>query len=134
MKQDVLLEETSVESLRSWLIDLLAREMQIDPAKIDTSRAFVRYGMDSMKAMAMVGDIEARLGLRLPPTLAWDYPDIDALSAHLAARMSAPASQFAVEESAKTSAASIESLLASLDALGDQGVDSVLNEFSNKMP
>ena len=42
--------------------------------------------MDSVQSMTMVGDIEAKLGVRLSPTLAWDYPDINALSAHFAGR------------------------------------------------
>ena len=71
---------------KAWLIDWLAQELGIDREKIDPRQSFLSYGMDSVQAMTMVGDLEAKLEVRLPPTLAWDYPDIDALSAHLADR------------------------------------------------
>ena len=82
--QDIAHERVSAESLKSWLIDWLAREMDLDHSKVDPTRSFLSYGMDSMKAMTMVGDIEAMLSLRLAPTLAWDYPDISSLSSYLA--------------------------------------------------
>ena len=78
MQQNVTLDANSVDSFKSWLIDWMVRELGIDRSNIDPSQAFLSYGMDSVQAMTMVGDIEAKLGLRLPPTLAWDYPDIEA--------------------------------------------------------
>lgn len=73
----------SVASLASWLVDWLARELRIDRAAVDPGQSFLSYGMDSVQSMSMVGDLEALLHLRLSPTLAWDYPDINALAAHL---------------------------------------------------
>jgi acyl carrier protein len=94
----------SVDSLKSWLIEWLSRELTLDRSTIDASEAFLKYGMDSVQAMTMVGDIEAMLGLRLPPTLAWDYPDINALSQHLASCL--PGSAAPVSGGEATSAVS----------------------------
>jgi acyl carrier protein len=78
-------DATTVEAYRAWIHDWMAREMGIDRSLIDPDQTFLSYGMDSVQAMTMVGDLEAKTGKRLPPTLAWDYPDINALAAHLAA-------------------------------------------------
>lgn len=83
MNQDGLNPAASVESLRSWLIAWLAGEQGVEHAAIDPSQSFLSYGLDSVQAMSLVGDLEAKLGRRLPPTLAWDYPTIDALAEHL---------------------------------------------------
>ena len=134
MKQNLSFDPTSVDSLRSWLIDWLAREMEIDQATIDPKRAFLSYGMDSMKAMTMVGDLEAMLSLRLPPTLAWDYPDIDALSAHLVDRLTAESSSSAPAMPVAASPGQIDRLVAELDMLGDRDVESLLNPYTNSAP
>ena len=42
------------------------------------------YGLDSLQMVSLVGDLELWLGRALAPTLAWDYPTIDALSRRLA--------------------------------------------------
>jgi trans-AT polyketide synthase, acyltransferase and oxidoreductase domains len=77
----------AADSLKVWLIDWMARELKRDRSKIDPGRTFVSYGLDSVKAMILLGDIETMLDLMLPPTLIWDYPDINDLSAHLADRL-----------------------------------------------
>ena len=87
MKHELLTRLNVGGLFKSWLTDWLAREMGIDREKIDPRQSFLSYGMDSVQAMTMVGDLEAKLEVRLPPTLAWDFPDIDALSSHLAERM-----------------------------------------------
>jgi acyl carrier protein len=87
MKQDISPNTITRESFTEWLRDWVAREFGVDRASIDTGKSFLSYGLDSVQAMTMVGDIEAMLGLELAPTLAWDYADIDALSTYLAERM-----------------------------------------------
>jgi len=85
-----------------------------------------------VQAMTMVGDIEAMLGLRLPPTLAWDYPDIDAMADHLADRLtglSSPATARAVPPAA--SPAEVEGLLAERNQLGDRDIDNLLDHFTH---
>src|SRR5262249_32987177 len=64
----------STESLKAWLIAWLASEQGVEREAIDPSQAFLSYGLDSVQAMSMIGDLEAALSRRLPPTLAWDYP------------------------------------------------------------
>ncbi|WP_433331284.1 acyl carrier protein [Spirillospora sp. CA-294931] len=69
--------------LRSWLREKVAHYAQRDAAEIDTSAALTTYGLDSVYALILCGDIEDRLGLVLEPTVAWDHPTIEALARHL---------------------------------------------------
>ena len=87
MEQNLRTHPALADSLKSWLIDWMARELKRDRSKIDPGRSFVSYGLDSVKAMILLGDIEILLDLLLPPTLVWDHPDINALSAHLAGQL-----------------------------------------------
>jgi acyl carrier protein len=129
MQQNLTLDKNPVDAFKSWLTDWMVRELGIDRSKIDPSHAFLSYGMDSVQAMTMVGDIEAMMGLRLNPTLAWDYPDINALSAYLVSRTSAAPSDASVPA---TSVAEIENLLAGFDTLSDRDVESLLNQYVDK--
>jgi len=133
MYENGLPRETScsVETLRPWLVEWMAQELRIDPESIDSNETFLSYAMNSVQAMTMVGDIEAKLGLRLPPTLTWDYPNINALVSHLAERLSTapiPTSP-PLRSSNQISDAKVESLLAELDILSDQDVDQLLGQF-----
>ena len=62
----------------------LAKSLKMAPDDVDTAVAFDRYGMDSVVAVELTGELEQRMGKKLEPTLLYDYPTIDALSAYLA--------------------------------------------------
>jgi acyl-CoA synthetase (AMP-forming)/AMP-acid ligase II/acyl carrier protein len=74
----------SRRAIEDWLVTELARQVDVDPEQIDVHEQFAAYGLDSAQSVAMVGDLEALLGIALPETLAWDYPSIAALAEHLA--------------------------------------------------
>ena len=78
------------ESLRTaadiekWLKKWLAKTLRMPAEEIDIRTPFSRYGLDSVDAVGLAGELEEYLSRRLPPTLAYDYPSIEALSKHLA--------------------------------------------------
>jgi acyl carrier protein len=119
-------DPASVDALVSWLHDWMASEMGIDRERINPCETFLGYGMDSVQAMTMVGDLEAKLGRRLPPTLAWDYPTISALAAHLAACSSETPS---APERRGGAAVQVESLLAEFDAVRDRDAEGPLARY-----
>ncbi|MGW4424417.1 acyl carrier protein [Streptosporangium sp. NPDC004631] len=73
----------SADDLRGWLVQRVASYLERDPAEISTSVSLTQYGLDSVYAFVMCGDIEDHLNLTLEPTVAWDYRTIDALADHL---------------------------------------------------
>ncbi|MEM8721226.1 MAG: aminotransferase class I/II-fold pyridoxal phosphate-dependent enzyme [Cyanobacteria bacterium P01_G01_bin.39] len=72
------------EVIQGWLIDKFAEVLEIEPNQIDVSQDFEEYGLESAEAINLSGDLEDYLGCRLPPTLLWDYQNIEALAVYLA--------------------------------------------------
>ena len=132
MEQNRSADPALVDSLKSWLIDWMARELKRDRSKIDPGRDLLSYGLDSVKVMMMLGDIENKLDLELPPTLIWDHRDINDLSAHLADRLSAaPSRTSQPDPSSMASMNGIQGHVAELDALGDADVDGLVGGFTS---
>ena len=75
---------SKAESIQGWLIDKLAEVLEIEPNQIDVGQDFEEYGLESAEAINLSGDLEDYLGCRLPPTLLWDYQNIEALANYLA--------------------------------------------------
>lgn len=75
------------EAIQDWLIAHLAESLGVDRTQIDSKEPFSEYGLDSLAALGLVGDLEAWLGLRLDETMVWDYPTIEDLTQHLASRV-----------------------------------------------
>jgi len=74
---------SSGTDLRRWLRARVAHYVHLDVADIDTTATLTTYGLDSVYALTLCGDIEDHLGLVLEPTVAWDHPTIDALARHV---------------------------------------------------
>lgn len=74
---------SSVTAIQSWLVEQLADVLSIDPSSIDVKQPLTRYGLDSIDAVTLVGDLEDWLDLELPSTLLWDYPSIEKASAYM---------------------------------------------------
>ena len=72
------------EAIQGWLIDRLAEILELEPNQIDVRQNFEEYGLESAEAINLSGDLEDYLGCRLPPTLLWDYQNIEDLSQYLA--------------------------------------------------
>lgn len=72
------------QALEQWLINQLADQLSLDPSTIKVSESLTRYGLDSIDAVTLVGDLEDWLDLELPDTLFWDYPTIEKASQYLA--------------------------------------------------
>ena len=70
----------SVEELQVWLAKRVATYVQKTPEEIKADVPLSEYGLDSVYALTLSGDIEDHLGLTLDPTLMWDHPTISALT------------------------------------------------------
>jgi acyl carrier protein len=74
-------------SIRSWLVDRLAKQLKVDHATIDTSKRFDEYGLDSIVAVRVSGDLEKVVEQRLSPALLFEHETIDKLARHLATEL-----------------------------------------------
>ena len=70
--------------IQAWIVAYLGRELKLQPEDIDVNAPFDRYGVDSMVAVLLTGDLQDWLGRRLDPTTLYDHPTIAALARYLA--------------------------------------------------
>jgi 8-amino-7-oxononanoate synthase len=70
--------------ISNWLVNQLAERLDLPVAEIDIHKDFTIYGLNSIEAVNLSGNLENFLGRRLEPTLLWDYPNIHALALYLA--------------------------------------------------
>jgi acyl carrier protein len=66
-----------------WLSTKLAEQLELDPQQIDPQTEFSDYGLNSIEAVSLSGELENFLGRRLSPTLLWDYPTLESLTQYL---------------------------------------------------
>jgi acyl carrier protein len=72
------------ETIEAWLVREIAGRLGCSSEEIDVRKPFASYGLDSVQAVGMSGALENWLGVRVPATLAWDFPTIESLAPHLA--------------------------------------------------
>ena len=75
-----------VSALIEWLTRELAQIVDIDREAIATHESFSHFGLDSAKAVTLLSRLGGYLKRKIPVTLAWKFPTIDALANHLSGR------------------------------------------------
>ena len=69
---------------KSDIVDFLKKEVSAECAipydHIDIDIPFVRFGMDSLKAVYIMDRLEKFIGAELSPLYFWDHPTIASLS------------------------------------------------------
>ena len=81
--QDQSSKPYSSKQVREWLVLYMARLFRIEVDQVDAAKSFELQGLDSSGAVGLSGDLSELLGVEFDPTLAYDYPSIDALVGHL---------------------------------------------------
>lgn len=72
------------QQIQDWLIERISAILEIEPSKIEVQKNLGSYGLDSLHAAQISGDLEDLLYTELSPALLYDYPSIELLSRHLA--------------------------------------------------
>lgn len=88
-------QDPTTAELTAWVAGRVATYVQRPAGEIATDVPLTDYGLDSVSAVTLAAEIEDEWGLSLEPTIVWDHPTVDALSAavagEMAARRTAPA-------------------------------------------
>jgi len=71
------------EAVRDWLVTKLAGVLNLPPQAIDASEPLTSYGLGSIEAITLVGELEDWLGWTLPATLLWDYSNLEAVCQYI---------------------------------------------------
>lgn len=75
----------SAEEISDWLVQRIATERNMEPEAVPLDEAFFSIGLNSLDTLLINNDLSDFLGLEeLSPSLFWDYPSIEKLSAYLA--------------------------------------------------
>jgi phthiocerol/phenolphthiocerol synthesis type-I polyketide synthase A len=74
--------------LEIGLRTILARELRLPEAELESDRPFAELGLNSVMAMSVRREAEQLVGVELSATMLWNHPTIAALADHLAKRLS----------------------------------------------
>ncbi|MER5646788.1 type I polyketide synthase [Streptosporangium sp. NPDC002524] len=111
-RQDAL--RLLVDAVRAQVAAVLAHG---SPESVELDRPFNQLGFDSLTAVELRNRLNADTGLRLPPTLVFDHPTVNALTAYLAGVLTpAPPS---AEDTLRGALEQIDDLLLNANGEGD---------------
>ncbi|GAA2531452.1 acyl carrier protein [Pilimelia columellifera] len=73
----------SAELLTPWILAQAASLLQLEPERLRADRPLSDFGLDSVRGIALIGDLEELIGRDLDPDLLWDHPAVNDLVAVL---------------------------------------------------
>ena len=79
--------DRSEAGIRDWMVQRLAKAINVEPAAVVTSKRFDEYGLDSRLAIAVSGELEKIVERRLSPALLFEFPTIDQVAHALAQQL-----------------------------------------------
>jgi acyl transferase domain-containing protein/NADPH:quinone reductase-like Zn-dependent oxidoreductase/acyl carrier protein len=127
--------------VEAFLTQQIAKVLRCSPSKIDVHQPLTRLGLDSLMAVELKNRIEMDLEMTLPVTALLQGPSLAQLSARLVSQLdppaeapaAAPAADTALDsartDSAQTDQETAEQLLAKVNELPDETVDSLLRQM-----
>lgn len=76
-------ETVAVENFNKWLINRVSDILDVENTSIDALTALNKYGLDSISATGLSGEISKFLNRPISPTIFYNYPNIKAISEFL---------------------------------------------------
>lgn len=75
--------EERIEEVQRWLLQTVAKTLEVPAFEIDVDTSLEKYGMDSLAAVHIVLELEKHLGRTLPQNLAYQHRTISALARYV---------------------------------------------------
>ncbi|PSN13289.1 AMP-dependent synthetase [filamentous cyanobacterium CCT1] len=117
------------EAIADWMVSWLASALRVPKHTLDVRQPLAEHGLDSLAAVELAEALESALGIPLSPTLAYEYPTIEALSTYLAsARDTATVADPLVEA---VDQRELEQIVKELELLSDAEVQTLLGRQSH---
>lgn len=73
----------SEREIQEWLTHKLAAKLRMPPERFDVHRPLEEYGLDSLEAIALMGELEEWLRHPVHPTALWDHRTVAQLASFL---------------------------------------------------
>ena len=121
-------ETQSPETLKRWLTTWLAQQLQIPAAEIEVTRPFAEYGLDSVTAVELTEALQTEIQQPLSPTLAYEYPTIEAVAIYLGTQFGHPSPKVEQEPELLSEQDDVAELLNELEALSEAEVQQLLGQ------
>lgn len=71
------------QEIQRWLVERVAFYLERPVDEIATTDNLALMGLDSVSAFGLCGDVEDRFGVEVKPTMAFNHPTVDELTAHV---------------------------------------------------
>ena len=68
-----------------WLTTRLASSLEVSPTSLDPQVPLAELGVDSARAIGLVGEIEEHFDIDVDPTLIFDYPTLSRIADYIGA-------------------------------------------------
>mgnify|MGYP003656019064 CR=1 FL=1 len=81
----VVINGNDENAVKTWLQQRMAKQLKTDPSTIATEKPFEEYGLDSLFAVQVTGELEKVVELRLSPALLFENTCIDDVAKVIAA-------------------------------------------------
>jgi acyl carrier protein len=66
-----------VASVRAWLLSYLSNRLGIEEIYVDLRRGLGEYGLDSVDAVIMIGELEEHVGTEIDPKLIFEFDTLE---------------------------------------------------------
>jgi acyl carrier protein len=126
--------ERLADQIETCLLDWLVERAGLRPGDFDRDKPFAEYGLDSLTAVELSGELEQWLGVEITPVVAWNYPTAAAMAGHLAREVGnkvsgTPDAESGSESETERPAAEteFEKLLAEIENLSEDDVEAALD-------
>ena len=73
----------SREDIEEWLAREIAQVIDVPESEVERHRNILELGVGSRTVVRLSGRLQKWLGIKLPPTILFEYPTVEALAAHL---------------------------------------------------
>ena len=73
--------------LQEWLCAYLAAELRLPAGSIDPAEPMFTYGLDSVRAITLLTEVETHVGFEIDPNALWEFPTVASFAELLAGQM-----------------------------------------------